>query len=240
MPGWDPSEYATALATQSTVSRRLASLQDGMGVRLLQRTADSYTLTLAGESIRTHVERVEAEALSVERAVAGHDMRLEGLVRVTSSQLLSNHLLTPGFAALHMVHHGILIEALPELQGDPRSGTCAAVSPVSASTARCSLRQAQHVPAERPGIQSALRPAPPGDRYARAQGRAKHETQHQHQLDGQVGLQRLLTGNAPLRRRPARERRLVQPQGEVTAPPQPGLIRRPVREAVAGPRNAMA
>ena len=105
--------------TQSTVSRRLASLQDGMGVRLLQRAAEGYVLTLAGESIRSHVERVETEALSVERAVAGHDVRLEGLVRVASSQLLTSHLLAPGFAALHLTHHGILIEALPELQGEP-------------------------------------------------------------------------------------------------------------------------
>ncbi len=104
--------------TQSTVSRRLASLQEGMGVRLLQRAADGYTLTLAGESIRTHVERVETETMSVERAVAGHDIRLEGLVRVASSQLLTSHLLAPSFAALHLAHHGILIEALPELQGE--------------------------------------------------------------------------------------------------------------------------
>ena len=105
--------------TQSTVSRRLASLQAGMGVRLLQRASDGYVLTLAGESIRAHVERVEAEALAVERAVAGHDVRLEGLVRVASSQLLTSHLLAPGFAALHARHRGILIEALPDLPGEP-------------------------------------------------------------------------------------------------------------------------
>lgn len=105
--------------TQSTVSRRLAALQDGMGVRLLQRTAEGYVMTAAGESIRVHVERVEAEALMAERAVAGHDVRLEGLVRVASSQLLTSHLLAPGFAALHARHRGILIEALPDLPGEP-------------------------------------------------------------------------------------------------------------------------
>lgn len=105
--------------TQSTVSRRLASLQEGMGVRLLQRAADGYVLTLAGESIRAHVERVETEALLVERAVAGHDVRLDGLVRVASSQLLMSHLLAPCFAALHARHRGILIEALPDLPGEP-------------------------------------------------------------------------------------------------------------------------
>jgi DNA-binding transcriptional LysR family regulator len=105
--------------TQSTVGRRVASLQAEMGVRLLQRAADGYMLTLAGESIRAHVERVEAEALSVERAVAGHDIRLEGLVRVASSQLLTSHLLAPSFAALHARYAGILIEALPDLPDEP-------------------------------------------------------------------------------------------------------------------------
>lgn len=104
--------------TQSTVSRRLASLQEGMGVRLLQRTADGYVPTLAGESIRAHVERVEAEALSVERVIAGHDVRLEGVVRVAGAQLLMGHLLAPSFAALHSIHRGILIEALPDLPGE--------------------------------------------------------------------------------------------------------------------------
>lgn len=104
--------------TQSTVSRRLISLQDNMGVRLLVRTGDGYVPTLAGESIRTHVERVEAEALAVERAVAGQDRRLEGLVRVASSQLLASHLLAPSFVALHALHPNILIEALPEYESD--------------------------------------------------------------------------------------------------------------------------
>jgi len=105
--------------TQSTVSRRLASLQAGMGVRLLNRSADGYVLTPAGESIRAHVERVEIEAISVERAVAGHDIRLEGLVRVASSQLITSHLLAPSFAALHLRHRGILIEAVADLPGGP-------------------------------------------------------------------------------------------------------------------------
>lgn len=103
--------------TQSTVSRRIASLQDGMGVRLLHRTADGYVPTLAGESVLTHVERVEAETLLVERAVAGQDIRLEGQVRVASSQLLTSHLLAPSFAALHRLHRDIQIEAHPETPG---------------------------------------------------------------------------------------------------------------------------
>ena len=104
--------------TQSTVSRRLIAFQDKLGVRLLRRTADGYVLTLAGESIRTHVELVEKQALMVERAVAGSDTRLDGVVRVASSQILTSYLLAPSFAALHGMHPGIQIVALPEVAGE--------------------------------------------------------------------------------------------------------------------------
>lgn len=103
--------------TQSTVSRRLVSLQDGIGARLLRRTSDGYVLTLAGESIRSHVELVEQQALMVERAIAGHDTRLEGTVRVASAQVLTSHLLAPSFSALHAIHPNIQIIALPETSG---------------------------------------------------------------------------------------------------------------------------
>ncbi|WP_375459270.1 LysR family transcriptional regulator [uncultured Enterovirga sp.] len=105
--------------TQSTVGRRLNSAQGRLGVRLLQRTTEGYILTLAGESVRTHVERIEEEALWIERTVGGHDIRLEGVVRVASSQLLTSHLLAPCFAALHAQHPDILIEALPIVEGEP-------------------------------------------------------------------------------------------------------------------------
>ncbi|WP_428391766.1 LysR family transcriptional regulator [Lichenicoccus sp.] len=104
--------------TQSTVSRRLTSLQERMGVRLLQRSAEGYMLTLAGQSIMQRVERVEAEALSVERAVSGHDVRLEGQIRVASSQMLTSHVLAGGFATLHARYPGLLIEAVADVPRD--------------------------------------------------------------------------------------------------------------------------
>ncbi len=104
--------------TQSTVGRRLASLQSNVGARLLQRTSDGYVLTLAGQAILEHVERVEAGALSVKRVVGGHDTRLTGVVRVMSSQLIASHLLAPCFAALHACNRTIMLELLPLLPGD--------------------------------------------------------------------------------------------------------------------------
>ena len=98
---------------QSTVGRRLASLEAGLGVRLLHRTPDGYVLTLAGESVRAQAERAEAEIIGVLRSVGGHDTRLEGLVRVTCTETFAVYVLAPCFAALQAQHHGILLELVP-------------------------------------------------------------------------------------------------------------------------------
>lgn len=101
---------------QSTVGRRLASLEAGLGVRLLNRTPDGYVVTLAGLEVREKAERLEKEAHSLERDVGGRDTRLTGLVRVTCAESVASHILAPCFAALHRQHPEIMIELIP----DPR------------------------------------------------------------------------------------------------------------------------
>jgi DNA-binding transcriptional LysR family regulator len=101
---------------QSTVGRRLASLEASLGVRLLHRTPEGYTLTLAGQDVLRQAERVETEALGVERSVAGRDVKLAGAVRVTCTETIAAHILAPCFAALQRQHPGILVELMP----DPR------------------------------------------------------------------------------------------------------------------------
>jgi DNA-binding transcriptional LysR family regulator len=101
---------------QSTVGRRLASLEASLGVRLLHRTPEGYTLTLAGRDVLRQAERVETEALGVERSVGGRDVKLEGAVRVTCTETIAAHILAPGFAAMQRQHPGILVELMP----DPR------------------------------------------------------------------------------------------------------------------------
>jgi DNA-binding transcriptional LysR family regulator len=101
---------------QSTVGRRLASLEASLGVRLLNRTPDGYMPTLAGRDVREQAERLEAGALSLERNVGGRDTRLAGLVRVTCAEAVASHILAPCFAMLHTEHPEIMIELIP----DPR------------------------------------------------------------------------------------------------------------------------
>jgi DNA-binding transcriptional LysR family regulator len=98
---------------QSTVGRRLASLEASLGVRLLNRTPDGYVPTLAGQDVRQQAERLEAEVLSLERSVGGRDMRLAGLVRVTCAETIATHILVPSFATLLVQHPDITIEPVP-------------------------------------------------------------------------------------------------------------------------------
>jgi DNA-binding transcriptional LysR family regulator len=102
--------------TQSTAGRRLASLEAGLGARLLHRTPGGYVPTLAGEAILGQVERVEAEALAVERAVGGRDAQLEGVVRVTAVETLASFVLAPCFCALQLRSPEVTIELLASVR----------------------------------------------------------------------------------------------------------------------------
>ena len=127
MLDWDDLRFFLALArhgslsaaakdlhvAQSTVGRRLASLEASLGVRLLNRTPDGYAPTQAGEGVRAHAERLETEALVLERTVGGRDTRMAGLVRVTSAEAVATHILAPCLASLYHQQPDIMIELIP-------------------------------------------------------------------------------------------------------------------------------
>ena len=127
MLDWDDLRFFLALArhgtlsaaakvlhvSQSTVGRRLTSLEATLAVRLLNRTPDGYVLTLAGADVREKAERLESEAIALERDVTGRDTRLRGLVRVTCAETLAAHILAPSFAKLNAMHPDIMIELIP-------------------------------------------------------------------------------------------------------------------------------
>lgn len=105
------SAAARALGVrQTTMGRRLAGMETRAGTRLLAKTPTGYLLTPAGEAILAPVERIEAEALAVERRITGRDIRLEGVVRVTTIEILAVELLTDAFARLQREQPGIVLE----------------------------------------------------------------------------------------------------------------------------------
>ncbi|NBC38149.1 LysR family transcriptional regulator [Novosphingobium sp. FSY-8] len=99
---------------QSTMSRRLAALEAKSGARLLQRTPRGYDLTPLGEAVLGNAERMEAEAIAIERAVQGRDVALSGTVRITTVEVLSNLLLPGAIAGLRAKYPGIQVDVLTD------------------------------------------------------------------------------------------------------------------------------
>ena len=98
---------------QSTVGRRLASLEANLGARLLNRTPNGYVPTLAGSDVLKQAERVEVEAVALERQVVGRDLRMAGYVRVACAETIASNLVAPCLGMLYEIQPDILIELIP-------------------------------------------------------------------------------------------------------------------------------
>ena len=67
----------------ATVTRRLTSLEQALGVKLFVREPEGYALSQAGEDLLGSAERIEDECLAIQRKAAGRDAEPRGLVRVS-------------------------------------------------------------------------------------------------------------------------------------------------------------
>jgi DNA-binding transcriptional LysR family regulator len=99
---------------QSTMSRRLAALEAKAGARLLQKSPQGYELTPLGEAVLGNAERMEAEAIAVERMVQGRDVALSGRVRLTTVEAVANGLVPLAAAALQAKYPGITLDVLTD------------------------------------------------------------------------------------------------------------------------------
>jgi DNA-binding transcriptional LysR family regulator len=95
----------------STVYRRLQAIEAKLGVPLFERVnGGAYLPTATGERLATAGERMEDEALALARDLVGRDRRLEGRLRVTSSETLAYRLLTRHMAAFRAAYPGVTVE----------------------------------------------------------------------------------------------------------------------------------
>jgi len=88
----------------STVSRRIRSLEEKLGARLIERKKSGYELTVAGENIKQSAIRIEREMLSVDEALLGKDTNLVGPLRVTAINNMASSVLMPMFARFSDEH----------------------------------------------------------------------------------------------------------------------------------------
>jgi DNA-binding transcriptional LysR family regulator len=102
--------------TQPTMGRRLRSLEEAVGNKLFQRTKDGFALTDEGSAMLCHAERMEEEALAIERRIAGQAHQLEGMLRLTSFDWFGAQLLAPVLAEFARAQPRVTVELLT----DPR------------------------------------------------------------------------------------------------------------------------
>ena len=100
--------------TQPTMGRRLRALEAATGQVLFQRTANGFVLTDEGAAVLGHAERMEEEALGFQRRLAGSGARLDGLLRISSSDWFGTTLLAPVLAAFGQRQPGVCVELLTD------------------------------------------------------------------------------------------------------------------------------
>ncbi|QOZ52427.1 LysR family transcriptional regulator [Bradyrhizobium sp. CCBAU 53338] len=100
--------------TQPTMGRRLRALEQTLGQTLFQRTADGFVLTDEGTAVLAHAERIEDEALALQRQATGTETQLDGTLRLSSSDWFGTLMLSPVIAAFGKRHPRVIVELLTD------------------------------------------------------------------------------------------------------------------------------
>ncbi|MCZ0736170.1 LysR family transcriptional regulator [Phreatobacter sp. AB_2022a] len=121
---WDDLRYVLAVAdnaslaaaaralgvNHTTVLRRVAAFEARLKVRLFDRLPTGYALTAAGEEILAMARELSGQMAALERKILGRDLRLDGSLRVTTTDTLMASLLPPLLARFLRDHPGIVLE----------------------------------------------------------------------------------------------------------------------------------
>jgi DNA-binding transcriptional LysR family regulator len=99
----------------ATVTRRINALEAALGVRLLERRTTGSALTAAGREFLDHVERIEAEFLTVKSSLSADQALVDGTVRVGAPDGFGTLFLAGRFAPLLAEHPRLAVQlvALP-------------------------------------------------------------------------------------------------------------------------------
>lgn len=95
---------------KSTVSRRLAGLEQTLGERLLLRTTRRQALTEFGQQLLAHARQVAEEVEAVSALSAHRQAAPSGRLRVSMPSEFANLLLADSLAAFVALHPGIALE----------------------------------------------------------------------------------------------------------------------------------
>lgn len=100
--------------TQPTMGRRLRTLEAALGNKLFQRTTHGFILTDEGAALLPRAERMEEEALAIERQNSGQAHHLDGVLRITSMDWFGGYVLSTVLTEFTALHPYVVIELLTD------------------------------------------------------------------------------------------------------------------------------
>jgi DNA-binding transcriptional LysR family regulator len=121
---WDDLRYVLAVASagslagaarslgvnHTTVLRRIDAFEKRLGLRLFERLPTGYVLTAGGDELIAAARHIDETVTTLERKLAGQDLRLSGTVRVTTTDTLMGSILPEILAEFRASHPGIQVE----------------------------------------------------------------------------------------------------------------------------------
>jgi DNA-binding transcriptional LysR family regulator len=96
----------------STVSRRVAELEDQLGVRLLDRSTRSLRLTDLGAEVLEHAQRSAEASEAVQNIVSNRQSSVSGALRLSAPPNVSDTLLTPLVTAFQASYPNVRVQIL--------------------------------------------------------------------------------------------------------------------------------
>lgn len=124
MANWDDIRFFLAVARKgsvsaaaktlsvnhSTVSRRIAGLEQKHGVQLFNRVRDGYEMSEAAYDIYEQAQAIEVQNQQISRTLFGQDSRLEGPINLTMPHDIFEYCLAEDLAAFQKDHPGIQLD----------------------------------------------------------------------------------------------------------------------------------
>ena len=97
---------------RTTVLRRINAFQDNLNCRIFERSDSGYILTPEAEKMIDAAREVENTLFNMQRQIAGRELRLEGELRVTTTDTLIVSLIGPHLASFHRKHPHIVVNVV--------------------------------------------------------------------------------------------------------------------------------
>ncbi len=94
----------------STVQRRISAFEDQHSTTIFERRTDGYKLTIEGQQVLEAAKAVEDAVWSLERRITGKDLKLEGTIRLTTTDTLLHTLVGPLLAVFQTQYPAIVLD----------------------------------------------------------------------------------------------------------------------------------